>query len=157
MPITTRRGRRTARTAPARGWRTPAMLAGIALAIALFGGVSGFLLLSGPSAAPAGQNAAFAIGGPFTLIDGDGRQVTDRDFRGKYLLVYFGYTFCPDACPTTLNEVAVAMQELGPAASRVQPLFVTVDPRRDTPRAARARGRSDQESRAQVRLHRDAR
>lgn len=73
------------------------------------------------------------VGGPFTLVDGNGRQVTDRDFRGKYLLVYFGYAFCPDVCPTPLNEVAAAMDRLGPKADRVQPLFITVDPRRDTP------------------------
>jgi protein SCO1/2 len=73
------------------------------------------------------------VGGPFTLVNGDGKTVTDRDFRGKFVLVYFGYTFCPDVCPTTLNEVADAMDKLGPAAARVQPVFITVDPRRDTP------------------------
>ena len=56
---------------------------------------------------------ASLVGGPFTLQDGNGRQVTDRDFRGKYMLVYFGYTFCPDVCPTTLNEVADALDHLG--------------------------------------------
>jgi len=74
-----------------------------------------------------------AIGGPFTLEDGNAKPVTDRDFRGKYMLVYFGYTFCPDVCPTTLNAVADAMDKLGPKADRVQPLFITVDPKRDTP------------------------
>ena len=63
----------------------------------------------------------------------NGRQVTDRDFRGKYMLVYFGYTFCPDVCPTTLNEVADAMERLGPKAGELQPIFITVDPKRDTP------------------------
>ena len=76
---------------------------------------------------------ANAIGGPFALLDGDGRAVTDATYRGKYLLVYFGYTFCPDVCPTTLNQVATAMDKLGPQADRVQPLFITVDPRRDKP------------------------
>jgi protein SCO1 len=74
-----------------------------------------------------------AIGGPFTLIDASGKPVTDRDFRGKYLLVYFGYTFCPDVCPTTLNEITAALDSLGAKAARVQPLFMTVDPQRDTP------------------------
>lgn len=59
--------------------------------------------------------------------------VSDRDFRGKYMLVYFGYTFCPDACPTTLNEVVDALDRLGAKAAQVQPIFITVDPRRDTP------------------------
>ena len=81
--------------------------------------------------------SAARIGGPFSLTDGDGKPVTDRDFRGRYLLVYFGYTLCPDLCPTTLNEVAVAMQALGPKAARLRPLFVTVDPRRDTPKVVK--------------------
>jgi protein SCO1/2 len=73
------------------------------------------------------------IGGPFTLRDGNGRTVTDRDLRGRYVLIYFGYTFCPDICPTTLTEVATAMAKLGPKADRVRPVFITVDPERDTP------------------------
>src|SRR6201999_4129004 len=72
-----------------------------------------------------GEQSIGGIGGPFTLTDGAGHTVTDRDFRGRYLLVYFGYTFCPDVCPTTLNAVAGAMDKLGPAAARVQPLFIT--------------------------------
>lgn len=81
--------------------------------------------------------AGASIGGPFTLTDSAGKTVTDRDFRGKFMLVYFGYTFCPDVCPTTLNQVAVALDKLGAKADRVQPLFVTVDPGRDTPEAMR--------------------
>ena len=77
------------------------------------------------------------IGGPFTLLDSNGKPVTDRDFRGKYLLVYFGYTFCPDVCPTTLNEITTTLDSLGAKAARVQPLFVTVDPQRDTPAVLR--------------------
>jgi protein SCO1/2 len=76
---------------------------------------------------------ASLVGGPFTLQNGDGRAVTDRDFRGKYMLVYFGYTFCPDVCPTTLGEVADALDRLGAKADRVQAIFITVDPKRDTP------------------------
>jgi protein SCO1/2 len=78
------------------------------------------------------QGGGPSIGGPFTLVDGDGRTVTDRDFRGKWLLIYFGYTFCPDVCPTTLNEVAAALGALGPKADRLTPVFITVDPGRDT-------------------------
>jgi cytochrome oxidase Cu insertion factor (SCO1/SenC/PrrC family) len=80
-----------------------------------------------------GGGTASLVGGPFTLQDGDGKLVTDRDFRGKYMLVYFGYTFCPDVCPTTLNEVANALEHLGPKAASLQPVFITVDPKRDTP------------------------
>jgi protein SCO1/2 len=76
---------------------------------------------------------ASLVGGAFTLEDGTGKQVTDRDFRGKYMLVYFGYTFCPDVCPTTLNEVADALDHLGSKADQLQPIFITVDPKRDTP------------------------
>lgn len=76
---------------------------------------------------------ASLVGGPFTLQNGDGKTVTDRDFRGKYVLVYFGYTFCPDVCPTTLSEVANALDRLGAKADRLQPIFITVDPKRDTP------------------------
>lgn len=73
------------------------------------------------------------IGGPFALIDQDGRPVTDADFRGRPLLVYFGLTYCPDICPTDLAVIAETMGQLGPAADGVQALFVTVDPERDTP------------------------
>jgi protein SCO1/2 len=100
---------------------------GVLLAVLLVG-AGGFLWLSGGS----GQSA-ISIGGPFTLENGSGKPVTDRDFRGKYMLVYFGYTFCPDVCPTTLTAVADAMDKLGTASSRIQPLFITVDPKRDTP------------------------
>lgn len=79
-----------------------------------------------------GQPVA-SIGGPFTLTDAQGRSVSSADFRGRYMLVYFGYTFCPDVCPTTLNDVAQALDKLGPKADRLQPLFITVDPARDTP------------------------
>ncbi|HLI10817.1 MAG TPA: SCO family protein [Alphaproteobacteria bacterium] len=80
-----------------------------------------------------GKSTAFAIGGPFTLTGSDGKPVTDKSFRGKWLLIYFGYTYCPDVCPTTLNEIAQALDEIGPLANQVAPLFITVDPERDTP------------------------
>ena len=72
------------------------------------------------------------IGGHFALTTADGRDVTDDTFRGKWLIVYFGYTFCPDACPTALNEIGRALYGLGELADQVQPLFITVDPTRDT-------------------------
>jgi protein SCO1/2 len=74
-----------------------------------------------------------AIGGPFTLTATDGATVTDATFHGRYVLVYFGYSNCLDVCPTTLAAVADALDVLGPKAVHVQPVFVTVDPKRDTP------------------------
>jgi cytochrome oxidase Cu insertion factor (SCO1/SenC/PrrC family) len=72
------------------------------------------------------------IGGPFDLIDQTGRRRTDADFRGKLVLLYFGYTYCPDVCPTDLMAIAAAVDQLGPAGHEVQPLFITLDPERDT-------------------------
>jgi protein SCO1/2 len=77
--------------------------------------------------------AQAAIGGPFRLIDQRDRTVTDRDFRGRYLLVFFGYTGCPDICPTTLASVTQALRLLGARAAAIQPIFITVDPKHDTP------------------------
>ena len=73
------------------------------------------------------------IGGPFALIDQDGKRRTDADFRGKVLLVYFGFTYCPDVCPTDLQQMGMAVDQLGSAGDAVQPIFITVDPERDTP------------------------
>jgi protein SCO1/2 len=72
------------------------------------------------------------VGGPFTLTDQAGHQRTDKDFRGKLMLVYFGFTYCPDVCPTDLQAIALALDKLGPDAEAVQPIFITVDPERDT-------------------------
>ena len=82
-----------------------------------------------PPKAPPPLEALF--GGPFALTGHNGGAVTDETFRGRFALLYFGYTFCPDLCPTNLLTVATALDELGPDAERVQPLFVTVDPERD--------------------------
>jgi len=73
------------------------------------------------------------IGGPFKLVDQRGKPVTDQDYLGKPTLVFFGFTFCPDVCPTTLYELTTQLKELGPAADRLNILFITVDPERDTP------------------------
>ena len=81
----------------------------------------------------AGTLLASAIGGPFRLVDQNGKTVTDADLKGKWSLVYFGYTHCPDACPTALNDIAVALDELGPKRAEIRPVFITVDPERDTP------------------------
>ncbi len=73
------------------------------------------------------------IGGPYELVDQNGRTVRSSDFQGKFQLIYFGYAYCPDVCPTELAAMAEAVDALGTEADRVQPLFITVDPERDTP------------------------
>jgi protein SCO1/2 len=73
------------------------------------------------------------IGGPFALTDQNGTRRSDADFRGKLMLVYFGFTYCPDVCPTDLLQIALAVDQLGEAGEMVQPVFITVDPERDTP------------------------
>jgi len=73
------------------------------------------------------------IGGPFALIDHNGKPRTDSEFRGKLMLIYFGFTFCSDVCPTDLQAIAGALDKLGPAGDDVQPLFITIDPEKDTP------------------------
>ena len=102
-------------------WLAPATV------LALGAGASGWILTR-RSGNPSG------IGGPFALMDGDGKTVTDRDFRGKWMLVYFGYTHCPDACPTALQDMANARDMLDRAKqAEVALLFITIDPERDTP------------------------
>jgi protein SCO1 len=93
-------------------------------------GCACMLVMGVPSVRAA--SAAVTIGGPFTLATTDGETVTDQTYRGKWLLVYFGYTFCPNSCPTMLLDIATALKELGPDAAKVQPLFITIDPQRDT-------------------------
>lgn len=89
-------------------------------------------VLANRGSGPAGSGIP-SIGGPFTLVDQDGRQVTEADFRGRFMLIYFGYTYCPDACPTTLTAMADAVRLLGADGPKVVPIFITVDPQRDTP------------------------
>ena len=78
------------------------------------------------------------LGGPFTLVDQTGARRSDADFRGKYMLVFFGYTFCPDVCPTTLAVMAAALDKMGSGADRIVPVFISVDPARDTPEVLKA-------------------
>jgi protein SCO1/2 len=105
-------------------------------------GVLYFTGILGPVSARSGPDQASTLympvspptrGGPFSLVDHRGRDVTDKDFRGRFMLVFFGYTYCPDVCPTELQTMSEAMDLLGDAAEKVQPIFVTVDPERDTP------------------------
>jgi len=106
----------------------------------IIGLFAGCIVLAGLGAVAIGprlqqrQGAALTIGGPFALTDGAGHQVTDRDFRGRWMLVYFGYTHCPDACPTTLSDIGAGLDKLTPdERKRLAVLFITVDPARDTP------------------------
>ena len=102
-----------------------AFLAGLVL---FFGAI---LLVTGYAPSPIGQAVA-AVGGPFRLEDQNGKPVTDGDMKGKPFLVFFGFTHCPDICPTTLFDMSQLMKELGPDADRTGVLFITVDPERDT-------------------------
>ena len=77
-------------------------------------------------------------GGPFLLAAAGGKSVSDASLRGRWLLVYFGYTNCPEICPTTLGAIAAALEKLGPVAAKIQPVFITIDPERDTPERADA-------------------
>ena len=101
------------------------------------------LFCGGPTAAAEQQPSAAqmmddlmygrgTVGGPFTLTDQTGKQRSDTEFRGKLMIVYFGYSYCPDVCPTDLMAITQALDALGPAAEGVQPLFITIDPERDT-------------------------
>ena len=91
---------------------------------------------------PRGPLVGSGVGGPFAMVDQDGRAVTDRTYAGKYRLMYFGYTFCPDVCPVDVQKIAQGMKLFATAdpdhAARVVPMFVTVDPERDTPAVMRS-------------------
>ncbi len=101
-------------------------------ALILIGAV-GIFLASGQKEMETLPATASRIGGPFALTDSSGQAVTEQTYRGKWLLVFFGFTFCPDVCPTALSEVAATLHDLGPLADRVQPIFVSIDPERDSP------------------------
>lgn len=88
-----------------------------------------------PSAGGVQLPQGMVLGGPFRLTDHTGRAVTEADFAGRFLLVYFGFTYCPDVCPTELGTVAAALDLLEGAGERVTPVFITIDPGRDTPEA----------------------
>ena len=84
---------------------------------------------SGPKQISSGKAL---IGGPFTLTEHTGRRVTEKDFKGGFTLVYFGYTFCPDVCPAELQVMSAALEALGKNGEKVTPVFITIDPERDT-------------------------
>ena len=103
----------------------------VLLALAASVTLSTYLMIDLPEPNITASGTA-TIGGPFTLVATNGESVSDQTYRGKWLLIYFGYTYCPDACPTALNSISVALEKLGSQANDLQPLFVTVDPERDT-------------------------
>ncbi|MBC7102162.1 MAG: SCO family protein [Parvibaculum sp.] len=110
-----------------------ALVIGVLIAIAAGLWLSEFMAggSGGPGAVSSSGKAQ--VGGPFTLVNDAGETVTDETFRGRYMLIYFGFTFCPDVCPTELGIMSAALDQLGEKAEKVQPLFVTIDPERDTP------------------------
>ena len=122
-----RRDRRRSRTGPASRRRDrTALLTAACFVLVLLGCAASYRALLGPG--PADR-----VGGPFLLADPDGRPRSDASFRGRYLLIFFGYTGCDDICPRTLTEMSEALDRVDPHADRIQPLFITVDPKRDTP------------------------
>lgn len=114
-----------------RRW-LPSTLAAAAVLAAVLAGTR-FLLPQAEMAGAAAQQEPVPIGGPFTLTDHTGRRVSEQDFRGRHMLVYFGYTYCPDICPLGLQTIAQALDSLPPEQqAQVVPVFMTVDPERDT-------------------------
>jgi protein SCO1/2 len=110
--------------------RAFAIGAATVLALAVAGGAAWFVLLPAISSMAGGEAT---VGGPFRLTDQHGATVTEQDFAGRYMLVYFGYTFCPDVCPLSLANMTQALDLLPPdQAEQVVPIFITVDPERDT-------------------------
>ena len=100
---------------------------------------AGILILNTNMQSPRVETTGKAlIGGPFALVGKDGKTVTEQDFRGRHMLVFFGFTHCPDICPAELQVMAAALDGLGPDAEKVVPIFITLDPERDTPEAVTA-------------------
>ena len=102
----------------------------LVLALVLMIGIAGRGLLRGDDVA---DTATVDIGGPFTLVDQDGRVWTEKDLQDRISVIFFGYTYCPDVCPTKLADIGLALDQLSPAElENVLPVFITVDPDRDT-------------------------
>ena len=122
--------------------RTPPRFAIVAIVFAgvlvIAAGVLLALALRETPRGAAGTALASAIGGPFQLIDQNGEPFSDADLKGKWHLIFFGYTHCPDACPTALNEMSLALDRLGMKRDEVGVVFITVDPERDTPGALKS-------------------
>ncbi len=110
----------------------------IAIGVIILGAMVAVLALYLPHThvqQPPGTAATAVIGGPFTLSDTTGNVVTEVNLKGRYSLIFFGFTHCPDICPVTLQTVTQALKAAGPAGEKVQPVFITLDPERDTPEA----------------------
>jgi len=103
--------------------------------VGALGGAAALIVTSSAQGPKVETTGTALIGGPFTLVDQNGKTVTDRDFRGKYMLIFFGFTHCPDICPAELQVMSAALDALGSKADEVVPVFVTLDPERDTPEA----------------------
>jgi protein SCO1 len=129
---------RPGKSAPGSSSRFVLVAAVLAALVILGAGVFLALTLRDNPRGAAGTVLASAIGGPFRLTNQNGKTVTDADLKGKWSLVYFGYTHCPDACPTALNDISIALEDLGAKRDAVRPVFITVDPERDTPEALKA-------------------
>jgi protein SCO1/2 len=125
--------KRSLRSVPRKDSKAALTVAAVAASLLLLS--AAYLWLLGGGRPPA---SAQQIGGPFALEQDDGRVVTDRDFRGHYMLIYFGYAHCADVCPTTLSAIADALDIMGNRAFDLRPIFITTDPKRDTPAIARA-------------------
>ena len=113
--------------------RTVRVVLWIAAFAAAFASVLAVILIVAGRTPTPMMATASAVGGPFSLVDQNGQTITDGDLRGHPYLVFFGFTHCPDVCPTTLFEVSEVLRHLGPDGDRARALFVTVDPERDTP------------------------
>jgi len=111
-----------------------ALIPYLLLVAALAGGLLWYQSAQVPQLGRVVSTGKMDVGGPFRLIDHTGKPRGDADFRGRYMLIYFGFTFCPDVCPTTLAVMAEALGKLGGDAKRVVPVFITIDPERDTPK-----------------------
>jgi cytochrome oxidase Cu insertion factor (SCO1/SenC/PrrC family) len=107
------------------------------IVLALAAGIGAFAFLSRQMPGVTSTGAAL-VGGPFTLTDHTGKQVTEKDFLGRHMLVFFGFTYCPDICPTELQVMTAALDMMGPNGDKIQPVFITVDPERDTPEVMKA-------------------
>lgn len=103
------------------------------LVVAYYAGRHYFAPVGGRTAALSSTTNSADIGGPFSLVDQDGKPVTEADYKGRYMLVYFGFTYCPDVCPTSLARNVHALDLLGPAGDKVLPIMISIDPERDTP------------------------
>jgi protein SCO1/2 len=103
--------------------------------IGALAGAAVLILTTRQGGQPVESSGTALIGGPFSLVGADGKPVTDRDFRGRYMMIFFGFIHCPDICPAELQVIAQALDQLGDKGKKVVPIFITLDPERDTPEA----------------------